>query len=172
VVKFGTGDPMPPLPGGTGERVLARLVLEPGLSDDALVDAMRWAIRVRSHGVQCVRAAVKGYEDDPREMWEIPEVRQLCQRLVDLGVIAVLELSDFCPEHPKLQRDHREGKATPMGPGALEVWLLAKGRVTGGKTTLTADDLNAFVEDLDLAIRTCKRLTGVAPWPRPRVDRN
>ena len=40
--------------------------------------------------LRCV-CTVAGYGDDPRELWEIPEVQDLCKRLIKIGYISLLD---------------------------------------------------------------------------------
>jgi hypothetical protein len=60
-----------------------------------------------------------GYDDDPRELWDIPEVAVLCQRLVEMGFISYL-YPGYVPgvDDP-----------SPEALGASEVLLLAEGRM-------------------------------------------
>jgi hypothetical protein len=64
---------------------------------------------------------VAGYNNDPRELWEIPEVIAFFKRLIDIGFLSVLE--------PVAQI------ADPGGPafGALEVWMVATGQINEKK---------------------------------------
>jgi hypothetical protein len=172
VVAVNPGDPLPPFPGGSADRVALRLVVGAGDADSQLVAMMKWALDVRASGVKCIRAKIGGYEDDPREVWDIPEARRLCQRLVDLGLIAVLEVSALLAEDEKLQRDREAGKDVFVGAGALEVWMLAKGRVKSRVLMVTPEDLDDFEPDLPAAAAACKRVTGVWPSPSPPADRN
>jgi hypothetical protein len=62
-------------------------------SDEDLIAGIR-AIREHSQRHPCwVVLIVHGYDDDPREQWEIAEVRAHLRRLVDFGFIAILARS-------------------------------------------------------------------------------
>ena len=64
---------------------------------------------------------VRGFSNNPRELYDIPEVRAFCRRLVTLGFISYLDFSTvFHPDLPSLAKS---------GWGAAEVWLCgASGR--------------------------------------------
>src|SRR5215469_10950369 len=68
----------------------------------------------------CCRCTIRGFNDDPRELWEIPEAKTLAQRMVAIGFIAWLEGSVLMPE---LRRGPDANLR--LGMGALEVWALA-----------------------------------------------
>lgn len=65
---------------------------------------------------------IHGFDTDPRELWEVAEVRQLCQKLIDFGFISYL---DFCGS---LDDDFRKDAGPPFG--AAEVILCAENRIT------------------------------------------
>jgi hypothetical protein len=74
--------------------------------------------------------AVGGFDDDPRDLWDIPEVRAHFRRLVDFGLIAILVpstgLGELCPAH----------LAGCPGLGGFEVWALGHGLLRGGPSTV------------------------------------
>lgn len=45
-----------------------------------------------------IRVTVNGFNDDPRELWEIPQVVELCQRVIDSGLLSLLS----CDPDPRL----------------------------------------------------------------------
>jgi hypothetical protein len=103
----------------------------------------------------CCRCTIRGFNDDPRELWEIPEAKKLAQRPVDIGFIAWLEGSVLMPEI-------RRGPDVNLqsGMGALEVWALAKGKMKGIAMTLSRDDLTGFLKDYQQAIATSQKIVG------------
>lgn len=72
---------------------------------------------------------VSGYDDDPRELWEIPEVVDFFHRCIDAGVISLLPFSTMVTPNPV------------PGLGALEVWLMAHGRWSRGTSRISPDDI-------------------------------
>jgi hypothetical protein len=117
------------------------IVLTVNMTDDELVDLMKQMRRVRQSdsGVH-ITCAIHGYDEDPRELWELPEVRTFSQRLIDLGFIADL---DFAPHWDK-ELSQRPGQG---GLGATEIWLLAAGRLaqTLALTNAVSDEAQAVV---------------------------
>lgn len=112
-----------------------------GISDADIRKAMTGMHKFR----ECVPNAhvvviVHGYDEDSRELWEIPEVAVLFQRLVASGFISYLDIS------PSLSKE--EAMKDCPGFGSLEVWLIARGEM---KThlQLTADHLGKFQEELE-----------------------
>lgn len=81
-----------------------------------------------------VLVSIDGYDQDPRDLWNIPEVVTFAKRLVDHGVCSVATVSTTLD--PKF-----EG---PGGKpfGGFEIWLLSKGYL--GR----ADLEGKFLEDL------------------------
>lgn len=73
---------------------------------------------------------ISGYDDDPRELWEIPEAVKFCQKLLDIGFPAVLDIGsrhDDLPGHP--------------GFGLIEIWFVASGRIKKkGDVIVTPED--------------------------------
>jgi hypothetical protein len=65
------------------------------------------------------RLVVQGFNDDPRNLWEIPRAVELLRRAYSAGFVAVLE--------PSTTTGPRADGAA-FGLGALEVWLIATGR--------------------------------------------
>jgi hypothetical protein len=92
---------------------------------------------------------VDGYEEDPRELWEIPEVATFFQRLVSSGFISFLEVSATAEGLTRLDKE-----ITSIGfPGfgALEVWMISKGMMHAGRTDIDRAEMKKFISDLDAA---------------------
>jgi hypothetical protein len=98
---------------------IVTLYVKPASTDADLKAAMITARRARDYPNVIVSCRFSGYGDDDRELWEIPEVRQLCQRLFDIGFVSDLDESTtyLCPP-PK--------PPWGVGAGALEIWMMAK----------------------------------------------
>ena len=102
------------------ERVL---IVELGLdaSNDDLRDQMRILKRARENkfyeNIVCV---IRGFDSDERELYEIPEIRAFCRRVVTIGLISYLDMATIYPiDIPRLAKS---------GWGASEVWLCGEGR--------------------------------------------
>src|SRR5262249_54436820 len=103
----------------------------------------------------CCRCTIRGFNDDPRELWEIPEAKTLAQRMVAIGFIAWLEGSVLMPE---LRRGPDANLR--LGMGALEVWALAEGKTKGVAMTLSKADLTDFLKDYHAAVATSQKIVG------------
>jgi hypothetical protein len=94
-------------------------------TNDQLTDLMHQLREQRLTGAQVTAVCViAGFDDDPRELGEVPEVRAFCRRLVDAGFISWLDVSTSIPalRNPKLS-----GIGMMAGLGAYEVWGMAEG---------------------------------------------
>lgn len=94
---------------------------------------------------------ISGYDDDPRELFEIPEVVKFCRRILNLGFMSILEVSTQSPE---LKSEDSWG----LGFGALEIWCIARNLVTTGEAELTKEQIGWFLSDLDKSNTWLKRM--------------
>lgn len=84
--------------------------------------------------------SVNGYDQDPRDLWEIPKAIALLQRVWDTGLAALLEPSS---------------KETL---GALEVWMIITGRITHqGQYSITQQIRDQFIHELMACNRRCRQ---------------
>ena len=105
-------------------------------SDEGILSHMRTMKAAReTHSWKHIRCLITGYDADPRELWDIPEVAELCKRLVAMGFISYLDFGNF----PGI-----ESVANNMALGAAEVILIARGRMRGGYIFWTRE----FTEEL------------------------
>jgi hypothetical protein len=89
---------------------------------------------------------IPSFDDDPRELWEIPEVKTLCSRLVESGFISVLGI---LPTQSS-QRGLLSG---------YTVWKMSLGEITDyGPYRITSEDMEEFYEVLMEANAKCDRL--------------
>ncbi len=63
---------------------------EPTASDEVVHDFIQQCLN--HNELTCWRVCFSGFDDDPRELIEIPEAREFAQRLIDLGLLIILEL--------------------------------------------------------------------------------
>jgi hypothetical protein len=100
------------------------LIVDLGLdaTNEDILEQMRVMKRAREEGFyKHVVCGVRNFGDDPRELYEIAEVRAFCRRLVNLGFISYLDFSTvFVPDLPPVAK---------KGWGAAEVWLCGEGRL-------------------------------------------
>lgn len=94
--------------------------------------------------------SVSGYDYDPRELWEIPEVVRLCQRIVDSGWLSLLRVN-LDDRHPAFW-------------GAWDVYATARGLfkrgVGGGHGMPSKRDIEDFRWCLLASNLKCSQLCG------------
>ena len=118
------------------------LFVELGINatDGDILDQMRIMKRAREErSYDNVVCAIRGYDDDHRELYDIPEVRSFCRRLLSFGFISYLDFST------------RPGSQTPPIArrcwGATEVWQCGKGRMKA-RNVVTVKTMSAFDDAL------------------------
>jgi hypothetical protein len=96
-------------------------------TNEDILDQMRIMKRAREDRTYSnVVCLIRGFGDDPRELFEIAEVRAFCRRIVNLGFISYLDFSTFFnPKVPELAKESW---------GAAEVWLCSEGRIKALKS--------------------------------------
>ena len=93
-------------------------------TNDDILDQMKTMKACREDGSYGhVVCTVRGFGDDKRSLFEIPEVRAFCRRVVNLGFISYLDFTTTFDESvPAIAKD---------AWGAAEVWLCGEGRLRG-----------------------------------------
>ena len=103
------------------------LLVELGIdaSNNDIIDQMRIMKRARQEGLyDNVICTIRGFDDDRRELYDIPEVRAFCRRLVNLAFISYLDfVTTIVADAPEVVK---------KGWGAAEVWLCGEGRFSTG----------------------------------------
>jgi len=91
-------------------------------TNDDILDQMRKMKACREDGsYSYVVCTVRGFGDDERRLFEIPEVRAFCRRIVNLGFISYLDFTTtFDSRVPAIAKD---------AWGATEVWLCGENRM-------------------------------------------
>jgi hypothetical protein len=112
--------------------------LRASLTDPELVALMRQAKRARDAGSPSVTCAIAGYDEDPRELRDIPEAVELCKRLVRLGYLSFLDVATTVREFPTFNR------GTSLG--AWEVWRLARHEYEAGTHKVPVAALARFID--------------------------
>jgi hypothetical protein len=143
-----------------GTMHIARLSVR--YTDEELLDVLRQLHESRKTSRGIYTCMVEGYDDDPRGLYEIPEVRQLCQRLVALGFISELDVTTSMKG------------LTPAGVpgmdaglGAFGVWALSRGLIKApGTTAVPESTLREFFEVLKESNQRADRHLGVKPAAR------
>ena len=116
-------------------------------SNEALGEQMRLMAAHRAQfGVEAtVGCTIGGFDADPRELHQIPEVRAFARRLVDQSFISMLDVT----HNPRLVPPTLLSRGAM---GALEVWLLAIGawRVVegGSRASLDLGELKYFAREV------------------------
>lgn len=100
----------------------------------------------------CILCYIGGWDKDKRELFDIPEVRALCRRFVNLGFISYLDTFGAPPNEPVLCW------------GAFEVWLNGEGRMKAN-VDITDDLLKEFEVELLKANDKCDKRFGLLILP-------
>lgn len=124
-------------------------------TNEELVEMMRQMKAARQAGFDAVICCVSGFENDRRELWQIPEVRAFFRRLVTHGFISWLDV--FAGMNP----DPNTPEVLRMGLGACEVWLISEGVDIGAADmTLTATILEELKAVLNKANEVSDAMIG------------
>ena len=85
--------------------------------------------------------AITGYDDDKRELYQIPEAIELFKRLCNTGFISVLHVSTLLDEnHPEISRLF----------GALEIWAIKEGYLdSSGNFNVNQEIFDKFTVELN-----------------------
>lgn len=140
---------------------LVVFAIEPSISNEDLLDLMVGGyMHCLTNPKYGCFMTIDGYDDDPRSLYEIPESKQLCQRMTDMGFLSVLQPSTMLDE--TFSDDSLLGS---MPFGAFEVWAIATGLLNKvGQIEVTQDMLNKFwglIHNSNvLCTATCKPLLG------------
>jgi len=97
-------------------------------TDSELIEQMRQCIEVVAETRCGFFLLISGYDFDEREVFEIPEVVDLCQRLCKIGFPSVLWPSTWLKESGDIGGIPRKD-AAELGMGAFEVWAIAVGLI-------------------------------------------
>jgi hypothetical protein len=97
--------------------------------------------------------SVSGYDSDPREVYDIPEVVELFKKCVKLGLISLLECTVTLKNYIK---PSFEG----FGIAAFEVWWIAKGGKMNKESTshVTKETLAQFIDEWLASNAVCDRV--------------
>ncbi len=94
---------------------------------------------------------VDGFDDDKRELYQIPEARALFRRLVKLGLISYLEVHVTLPH---------SDPALSHGLGALEIWSMSEGIVRSQNQEIPKETFITFFRELEKSNERAEKLIG------------
>lgn len=122
-------------------------------SNEEILEKMATVKTMRESGaVSNVVCTIAGFDDDSRELWEIPEARAFCRRLVGLGFISYLDFETTIP-------DTGVPEACQGSLGAFEVWLMSESRMTN-ENVVTIELVEEAKQALIEANEKCDRVLG------------
>lgn len=110
------------------------------MTDDDIREIIRNSLPVATAKQQGFCLMIGGYDDDKRELWDIPEAVSLFKRLVSLGFISCLEVST------KIEILARVSGLP--GFGAFEVWASSIGKM-GFSESFSQEEMKEFLAALD-----------------------
>jgi hypothetical protein len=114
-------------------------------TNEELVHMMRAIKHARESGMTNALCTLGGLNDDPREVWQIPEARAFFRRLVTTGFISYLD------PLAALNPDPATHYLLRAGFGACEVWLASEGHDLSKPVTLTRPLLDELWKVLEAA---------------------
>jgi hypothetical protein len=134
------------------------------MTEAALQDLMVAVADWRERGATAY-CFLHGFDDDPRDLVDIPEARRFCDLLLESGFAGVLTPSSDPALCMASRRDFPE--ETPCRPfGAFEVWTTAKG--LGGTPEGPIEvDLEPFRRDMRRSLDAFYRHLAEARRSRP-----
>jgi len=136
------------------------LSLTADMTDAEIKESMQNMIPVCTAKGQGFCLSISGYDEDRRELWQIPEAIGFMKRLCDLGFISTLEVSTTCSD---LLREEYKIKKLP-GFGALEVWMCATNRMGNGKNDLDRATMDKFYEALRISNKRAEEVMKEPPY--------
>jgi len=111
---------------------------------DLREEVLRLGPRVIAHETPYY-CSVDGYDKDPRELWQVPEVIALCRRIVESGLLSLMELNVT--------------ERNPMLWGAWDVYACAneliRSHALGGVADPSHEHRKAFFDCLAQSNATC-----------------
>lgn len=123
------------------------LSLYSDMTDDEIKECVQEMIPICRKRQRGFCLSIGGYDEDPRELWQIPEAVGFMQRLVKLGLISALEVSTTSAD--LLPKEYKTDKLP--GFGALEIWMCATNRMGKGDNDIDLPTFQLFRRELDAA---------------------
>lgn len=99
---------------------------------------------------------ISGFNDDPRELFDIPEAVALCRRLVELGFISGLNVCTSLPPCPDHERLHGLW-------GAFEVWLCSEGLMRANPWTIAVEAFRSLFDEFTKLLKQCNAVADAVP---------
>jgi hypothetical protein len=141
------------------------LSLNADMTDNEIKDCIQNMIPVCMANRRGFCLTLGGFDNDSRELWQIPEAIQFMKKLCNIGFISVLEVSTTSPDLIREEfRIFADGKNGIGGFGALEVWMCATEIMGLGQTELDQATLEAFRRDLDIANEKSAKICKEPPY--------
>lgn len=137
------------------------LSLYADMTDNEIKDCIQQMLPVCMVKEQGFCLTIGGFDEDSRELWEIPEATNFMRKLVDLGFIAALEVSTTAKDF--VRKDFFGVDKLP-GFGALEVWMCATGRMIKGHNDIDMATIRQFHAELDMANTKARLVCAEPPY--------
>jgi hypothetical protein len=136
--------------GRDAKDVVSIIELGIDMTNDEVIAKMRLMKSVRDAGVKNVVCSVSDFNEDPRELYAIPEVRAFCRRLVNLGFISYLDVETGLLARTLDNPEPVEGLLRDQW-GAFDVWLCGEGR-TRPRMEFAREEFLALLEEFQQAL--------------------
>ena len=107
---------------------------------------------------------VSGYDNDKRELWQIPEVSQFFKRIIKTGFMSLMEVSSSINGICRL--DDKILEIGIPGLGAIEMWLISRNEL---KKEISQEKIKEFFREL---MESNKILESNINLPSPDIKSN
>lgn len=134
------------------------------MTNDEILDCLQKMSPIVKETQDGFFICVSGYDNDKRELWQIPEVLQFFQRIIKMGFMSLMEISSSIKDICRL-----DGKILEVGIpglGAIEMWLIAKNEL---KKEISQEKIQEFFSEL---MESNKILESNINLPSPDVKSN
>lgn len=131
--------------------------LHTGMTQHEVEEAMKDMAPVCTSMKTGFFVCLDGYENDKRELWQIPEVASFFKMLIRVGFISFLEVSSSAEGITRLTKKQTD-IGTP-GFGALEIWMIANNKMGNGKTDIEREEMKGFLAALEQSNKTAALVT-------------
>lgn len=140
------------------------LALGADMTDDEIKDCIQQMMPICIAKGSGFCLTISGFDQDQRELWQIPEAIAFMKKLVNIGLIAGLEVSTQSKDMVRKEF----GLDSLPGFGALEIWLGGTGRLVSGDNDLSPELISTFFQELNTANTKAKAICAEPPYKSGR----
>lgn len=134
------------IPSGNSDYDLMCLALDPDMTRKEIEEVIQKSMPICKNKAQGFVFSLGGFDEDPRELWQIPKAIKFMKMIMDIGFMSVLEVSTMCVE---LMPERFKGIGGAPGLGALELWVCANNRMHEENLDISNEMMKEFLADLN-----------------------